>query len=390
MREYTNTKDILSQEVPSPCFVMDERLLRENLRLITGVREAAGVEIILAFKAFALWRTFGVFREYISQTTASSLAEARLALDKFGHKAHLYAPVYTDEEFDELAECSSHITFNSLEQFHKFYGRTKGRGISCGLRINPEVSVVETDLYNPATAGSRLGIIAELLPERLPEGVEGLHFHVLCESSSFDLEKVLVELSKKFDAQLRQVKWLNMGGGHLMTRQGYNTDHLVGVLKAFRQRYPHLQIILEPGAAFVWQTGVLKARVEDIVENRGVKTAMLNVSFACHMPDCLEMPYQPEIRGAKIVENREKPQSPTAYRMGGNSCLSGDFVGNWEFEQPLKVGDTIIFEDMIHYTTVKTTLFNGVTHPSIGWLRQDGSFELLRKFSVEDYFDRMC
>ena len=377
-----------SDRIPSLCFVIDERLLRQNLDTIAQVSRRAGVEIIMAFKAFAMWKVFPIIKEYVTHTTASSLAEARLSVDKFGNKAHLYAPAYTDGEFDELAECSTHITFNSLAQFEKYYGRTQGRDISCGLRINPEISVVETDLYNPAKAGSRLGIIAEQLPERLPDGVEGLHFHVLCENSSFDLEKVLVGLADKFDRQLRQVKWLNMGGGHLMTRKGYNINHLIEVISAFRQKYPHLHIILEPGAAFVWQTGVLKAQVEDIVENHGIRTAMLNVSFACHMPDCLEMPYQPSIYGAKMTQ--PDAQGNNVYRMGGNSCLSGDFVGSWVFPKPLVVGDIIIFEDMIHYTTVKTTMFNGVSHPSIGIVKENGEFVLLKQFTHQDYFDRMC
>ena len=377
-----------SDRIPSPCFVIDERLLRQNLDTIAQVSRRAGVEIIMAFKAFAMWKVFPIIKEYVTHTTASSLAEARLSVDKFGNKAHLYAPAYTDGEFDELVECSTHITFNSLAQFEKYYGRTQGRDISCGLRINPEISVVETDLYNPAKAGSRLGITAEQLPEKLPDGVEGLHFHVLCENSSFDLEKVLVGLADKFDRQLRQVKWLNMGGGHLMTRKGYNINHLIEVISAFRQKYPHLHIILEPGAAFVWQTGVLKAQVEDIVENHGIRTAMLNVSFVCHMPDCLEMPYQPSIYGAETTQ--PDALGNNVYRMGGNSCLSGDFVGSWVFPKPLVIGDIIIFEDMIHYTTVKTTMFNGVSHPSIGIVKENGEFVLLKQFTHQDYFDRMC
>lgn len=384
----THTTLFHSDRIPSPCFVIDERLLRQNLDTIAQVSRRAGVEIIMAFKAFAMWKVFHIIKEYVTHTTASSLAEARLSVDKFGNKAHLYAPAYTDGEFDELVECSTHITFNSLAQFEKYYGRTQGRDISCGLRINPEISVVETDLYNPAQAGSRLGITAEQLPERLPDGVEGLHFHVLCENSSFDLEKVLVGLADKFDRQLRQVKWLNMGGGHLMTRKGYNINHLIEVISAFRQKYPHLHIILEPGAAFVWQTGVLKAQVEDIVENHGIQTAMLNVSFACHMPDCLEMPYQPSIYGAETTQ--PDALGNNVYRMGGNSCLSGDFVGSWVFPKPLVIGDIIIFEDMIHYTTVKTTMFNGVSHPSIGIVKENGEFVLLKQFTHQDYFDRMC
>jgi carboxynorspermidine decarboxylase len=279
---------------------------------------------------------------------------------------------------------SSHITFNSLAQFEKFYSKTQFYNISCGLRINPEYSDVETDLYNPCSPGSRLGIIAENLGKALPEGVEGLHFHTLCESNSFDLEKTLLAVEKKFGHLFNQIKWLNMGGGHLMTRVGYNTDHLIQVLKAFKGKYPHLQLILEPGSAFAWRTGFLVSTVQDIVENKGIKTAMLDVSFSCHMPDCLEMPYKPAILGATDAV----PGKPT-YRMGGNSCLAGDFFGDWSFDKPLQVGDRIVFEDMIHYTMVKTTMFNGVTHPSIGIWTKNNEFKLVKEFGYEDYKGRM-
>lgn len=371
-------------KIPSPCYVLDENAFRRNLQLIKSVKERAGVEIILAFKAFAMWSVFPIVREYIEYSTASSLAEARLAYEEMKNKAHTYAPAYDDSEFDEIMRYSSHITFNSIAQLNKFYSKAKENGISCGIRINPEYSDVETDLYNPCAPGSRLGVVAELLGDKLPDGVEGLHFHTLCESNSFDLERTLVIVEKKFGHLFSQIKWLNMGGGHLMTRKDYNVEHLIQVLKAFRAKYPHLQIILEPGSAFAWQTGVLVSDVLDIVENKGIKTAMLNVSFSCHMPDCLEMPYKPAIEGATDVQ-KGKP----TYRMGGNSCLSGDFVGSWSFDNELKIGDKIVFEDMIHYTMVKTTMFNGVTHPSIGIWTKDDKFKLIRKFGYEDYKDRM-
>lgn len=371
-------------QLPSPCFVLDEEKFRKNLNLIRSVKEEAGVEIILAFKAFAMWSAFPIVREYIPCSTASSLAEARLAYEEMGSPAHTYAPAYSDKEFDEIVGYSSHITFNSLTQFEKFYSRTQFNNISCGLRINPEYSDVETDLYNPCSPGSRLGIIAENLGNDLPEGVEGLHFHTLCESNSFDLEKTLLVVEQKFGHLFDRIKWLNMGGGHLMTREGYNTDHLIQVLKAFKGKHPHLLLILEPGSAFAWRTGELVSTVLDIVDNKGIKTAMLDVSFSCHMPDCLEMPYKPAIIGA----TDPVPGKPT-YRMGGNSCLSGDFYGDWSFDKPLKVGDRIVFEDMIHYTMVKTTMFNGVTHPSIGIWTKDDEFKLVKKFGYEDYKGRM-
>jgi carboxynorspermidine decarboxylase len=371
-------------QIPSPCFVLDEVKFRNNLELIRSVKDQAGIEIILAFKAFAMWSAFPIVREYIPCSTASSLAEARLAFEEMGSPAHTYAPAYSDKEFDEIMQYSSHITFNSLAQFEKFYPRTQFYNISCGLRINPEYSDVETDLYNPCSPGSRLGIIAENMGDKLPEGVEGLHFHTLCESNSFDLERTLLVVEQKFGHLFNQIKWLNMGGGHLMTREGYNTDHLIQVLKAFKAKHPHLQLTLEPGSAFAWRTGDLVATVLDIVENKGVKTAMLDVSFSCHMPDCLEMPYKPAIVGAT-----DAVAGKPTYRMGGNSCLAGDFFGDWSFEQTLQVGDRIIFEDMIHYTMVKTTMFNGVTHPSIGIWTKENEFKLVREFGYEDYKSKL-
>lgn len=373
-------------KIPSPSYVIDEARLRNNLELIKRVKESAGVEIILAFKAFALWKVFPIIREYISFSTASSYSEARLAVEEFGNLAHTYSPAYSEEEFPEIIKCSSHITFNSLSQFERFYPQVKKfeeRKISCGLRINPEFSDVETDLYNPCAPGSRLGVVAELLGDKLPEGIEGLHFHTLCESTSFDLERTLVKVEERFGRCFSQIKWINFGGGHLMTREDYDVEHLISLLKQFRSRYPWLEVIMEPGSAFAWRTGELVSTVVDIVENKGIRTAILNVSFACHMPDCLEMPYKPDIIGA--VENGKY-----SYRMGGNSCLSGDFYGDWTFDKPLQVGDKIIFKDMIHYTTVKTTMFNGVSHPSLVLWTQNDEMKLLRKFGYEDYRDRMA
>lgn len=372
--------------IPSPCYVMEEKLLRNNLALIKRVKEEAGVNIILAFKAFALWKSFPIVREYIPYSTASSKFEAQLAFEEMGSPAHTYSPAYTEADFPAIMKYSSHITFNSLSQFDRFYPLVKadGRGISCGLRINPEFSDVETDLYNPCAPGSRMGIVRDLLGETLPEGVEGLHFHTLCESTSYDLERTLQEVDKKFGTLLSQVKWLNMGGGHLMTRKDYDTAHLVSVLRAFKTKYPNLEIIMEPGSAFAWQTGFLLTTVVDIVENKGIKTAIIDASFTCHMPDCLEMPYKPAIRNATdAVEGK-----PT-YRIGGNSCLSGDYMGDWSFDKPLEVGDKVIFEDMIHYTIVKTSMFNGIPHPSLALWSKEDELVLYRSFGYEDYKNRM-
>lgn len=377
---------------PSPCYVMEEKLLRRNLALIKHVADEAGVEIILAFKAFALWKTFPIFREYIQHTTASSLAEARLAFEEFGSKAHTYSPAYDQANFPTIVECSSHISFNSLTQFERFFPQTIGHEVSCGIRVNPEYSEIETEIYNPCAAGSRFGVLACNLPEKLPEGIEGFHCHCHCESSAESLEHTLVHLEGKFGHWFHQIKWLNLGGGHLMTRKDYNVLHLINILKGLCARYPWLKIILEPGSAFAWQTGPLISQVVDVVENRGIKTAILNVSFACHMPDCLEMPYHPVVRGAKTLETKEEIEacdSPFVYRLGGNSCLSGDFMSSWVFDHELQVGDYVVFEDMIHYTTVKTNMFNGVSHPSLALLKEDGEVDILREYSYEDYKSRM-
>lgn len=363
--------------------------MRRNLDLIRNVAESASVEIILAFKAFALWKTFPIFREYITHSTASSLYEARLAYEEFGSKAHTFSPAYTEEEFAEIASYSSHLSFNSLSQYERFHDfELNGNRPSFGIRINPEYSEIETELYNPCAPGSRFGVMAIQLPDVLPEDIDGFHCHCHCESSAESLRRTLIHIEEKFDKWLPKIKWLNLGGGHLMTRKGYNTQLLIDTLKELRQRYPNLEIILEPGSAFAWQTGPLVSKVVDVVENKGIRTAILNVSFTCHMPDCLEMPYHPEVRGAETVEDAN-PTDALIYRLGGNSCLSGDFMGYWRFDHALKAGDTIIFEDMIHYTTVKTNMFNGIGHPSIAMLRSNGDIEVLRSYKYEDYRDRM-
>lgn len=390
--------DRMYSGIPTPCYVMEEEKLRKNLSLIQSVARRANVEIILAFKAFALWKAFPIFREYIHHTTASSLYEAMLAYHEFGSKAHTYSPAYTEEDFPSILECSSHITFNSFSQLEKYFSLVREfnkshEPVSCGIRVNPEYSEVEVELYNPCAPGSRFGVRSVEMPDILPQGIEGFHCHCHCESSSYELERTLVHLEEKFSKWFPQLKWLNLGGGHLMTRSDYDVDHLVKLLNGLHERYPNLRIILEPGSAFAWQTGPLVANVVDVVSSSGIRTAVLNVSFTCHMPDCLEMPYQPKVRGAETLEpDAVKTASPEehVYRLGGNSCLSGDYMGSWKFDHELQVGEQIILEDMIHYTTVKTTMFNGISHPSIGILHTDGTFELYRKFTYEDYKNRMC
>ena len=378
-------------EIPTPFYIVYEDRLRRNLKLINRVKREADVNIIMAFKANALWRTFPIIKEYCTASTASSLNEMDLALDCLGNEVHSYCPAYTPLTIGRYLEGSTHITFNSLNQWERFkndvvkHNSTNGkRHVSPGVRVNPQCSVIETDIYNPALPGSRFGVTAEIIGDKLPDGIEGMHFHALCESTSFDLEKVLEAFEAQFGKYLSQVKWVNMGGGHLMTREGYDVEHLISLLKEFKSRYPWLDVILEPGSAFTWRTGDLITSVVDVVENQGVKTAIIDASFACHMPDCLEMPYQPQ-----ITESVEVNKSLPTYRLGGNSCLSGDFIGDWSFEKPLEIGDKLTLEDMNHYTTVKTNMFNGIQHPSIVLCRADGECEYLRQYTYEDYKSRM-
>lgn len=379
------------EEIPTPFYIVYEEKLRRNLELINRVKQEAGVNIIMAFKANALWKTFPIIKEYVTDSTASSLNEMHLGNEELGGNVHSYCPAYTPETINEYLNGSSHITFNSVNQFNRFkadldkHNATPGnKHVSPGLRVNPLCSVIETDIYNPALPGSRFGVTAEQLGDTLPEGIEGLHFHSLCESSSYDLQRVLEAFEQQFGKFLPQVKWVNMGGGHLMTREGYDVQHLIGLLHDFKSRYPWLNIIMEPGSAFTWRTGDLITSVVDVVDNQGVKTAIIDASFACHMPDCLEMPYKPA-----ITESVETDPSLPTYRLGGNSCLSGDYVGDWSFEKPLATGDRLTLEDMNHYTTVKTTMFNGIQHPSIVLCDKEGDCRYLRRFDYSDYKSRM-
>jgi len=365
-------------QYPSPCYIMFEEALEANLQLLDIVQQSAGISIICALKGFAFWRSFPMIGHYLKGATASSLNEAKLISEQMGKESHTYCPVYLSDEFEELLMYSSHLSFNSLSQWYRFKEQALAfpKKVSFGLRVNPEYSEVEVDLYNPARPGSRLGILAADMPEHLPEGIEGLHFHVLCENDSYTLERTLQHFEEKFSHLIKECKWVNMGGGHHITREDYDVPHLIDLLLKFKERYPNLEdVILEPGEAVGWQTGILTSTVEDIVENKGIKIAMLNVSFSCHLPDCLEMPYKPVVLGA--TEPTE--QSKFVYRLGGCSCLAGDFIGmgDFAFEEPLEIGDKIIFDDMIHYTMVKTTLFNGIKHPAIGLVGKDGEFVFL-------------
>ena len=381
---------MIFNQIKMPAYILEEEKLRRNLSLIKGVADEAGIEIILAFKAFALWKTFPIFREYINSTTASSLSEARLAYEEFGAPAHTFSPAYTDLEIEDIARMSSHLTFNSLSQYSRHHTKAleTNSNLKLGVRVNPEYSEIGTDIYNPCAPGTRFGVLASQLPERLPEDISGFHCHCHCESGADVFQRTLVHIEEKFSKWFDQLEWINFGGGHLMTRKDYDIRLLIDILKDFKKRYPNLKVILEPGSAFAWQTGPLVSHVVDVVENKGIKTAILDVSFTCHMPDCLEMPYWPTVRGAETIEG-EYGKGENIYRLGGNSCLSGDWMQSWKFDHALQIGETVIFEDMIHYTTVKTCTFNGITHPDICLLKKNGELQVLRHFDYQDYKNRM-
>ncbi len=372
-------------EIASPAYVLEESLLVKNLELLKRVQDEANISIICALKGFSFYHVFPLVKHYLAGATASSLHEARLAFEEMGKKCHAYTPAYLPAEFEEFMSYSSHMTFNSLNQVNQFAAKAIEKGISCGIRINPEYAEVETDMYNPCIAGSRLGIRRHDLGDCLPEGIEGLHSHTLCENDSYVLERTLQVIDEKFGDLLIQSKWLNLGGGHLITRADYDVNHLIQVLRSFKSKYPHLDIIMEPGSAVGWQTGFLKSTVLDIVHSAGIDVAILDVSFAAHMPDTLEMPYKPRIRYASMEAIANKP----TYRFGGMTCLAGDYYGDYSFDNALSIGDEIIFEDMIHYTMVKTTTFNGVNLPDIGMLDLAGNYQRFKHFGYESFKDRL-
>jgi carboxynorspermidine decarboxylase len=368
--------------LPSPCFVCEEELLEKNLQLLQKVQNEADVKILLALKGFSLFSTFDLCREYLQGCCASGLNEAILAKEEFKKEVHTYSPAFKPNEFEKITQISNHIVFNSFSQF-ELYKQKLQQHNSVGIRVNPEVSTVEVDLYNPCAPYSRLGTTINNFPKQLPSFIKGLHFHALCEQNVDALEAVLEKFEKNFSYYFNQLEWINLGGGHHITRKDYDVDALIALLKTFKSKYPHLQIYLEPGEAIGWQTGYLEATVLDIVHN-GMQIAILDTSAECHMPDTLAMPYRAEIRGASLPNEK-----PYTYRLGGNTCLAGDIIGDYSFDTPLQVGDKIILEDMIHYTMVKTTTFNGINLPSIAIKRKDGTIEIVREYGYESYKDRL-
>lgn len=371
--------------LPSPCYVVDEGLLIKNLEILHSVQQRTGCKILLAQKGFSMHSVYPLIGQYLKGVASSSLFEAKLGFEKMGKEVHVYAPAYIEEEFDELLRYSDHIVFNSFEQWSRFKDRVKSyspKKIECGIRVNPEYSEIETPIYNPCYQYSRLGVtLSNFKPEQL-DGIDGLHFHTMCEQNSDTLERTIKVVDDKFGAYIQRMKWLNMGGGHHITRPDYDIEALVRSIFYFKDKYG-VEIYLEPGEAIALHTGFLVSTVLDIVDN-GMKIAILDASAACHMPDVLEMPYRPNILDAGMPE-----EYPYTYRLGGNTCLAGDIIGDYSFKQPLKAGDRLVFCDMAHYTMVKNNMFNGVNLPSIALFREKEGIQIIRKFGYEDFETRL-
>ncbi|HEX3077858.1 MAG TPA: carboxynorspermidine decarboxylase [Lachnospiraceae bacterium] len=381
--EEIKTSKVVS-ELPTPCYIVDESLLRRNLEILKGVIDRTGCHILLAQKAFSMFSLYPIVNRYLSGTTASGLFEAKLGREEFGKEVHIYSPAYREEEFDEILDVSDHIVFNSFEQWIKYREKVKAvdKKISCGLRINPEYSEVEVDLYNPCFANSRFGVTVDRMDESLLEGIDGLHFHAMCEQGSDVLERVLEEVEKKFAPYLHGMKWINFGGGHHITKSDYDIDKLEKCIKRMQQTYG-LEVYLEPGEAVAIDTGFLVTTVLDFVKN-GMDIALLDTSAACHMPDVLEMPYRPSIVGAG-----QPDEFAYTYRLGSATCLAGDVIGDYSFKEPLKVGDRLVFCDMSHYTMVKNNTFNGINLPSIVTYSSEEGVRVVRRFGYEDFKGRL-
>jgi len=370
-------------DCPSPAYVLEEAKLRANLELLARVQKEAGCTIILALKGFAMWSVFPLVKQYLPGCTASSLYELRLSHDEFGGENHIYSAAFREDEFDEICSMAGHIVFNSVSQWQRFGPRAMAAGISCGMRVNPGIAEVETDLYNPCFSGSRLGVRPEHLKGADLSGIEGLHAHALCENLAASSVRLIDAFEANFADLIPKVKWVNFGGGHLMTHKDYDVELLISRIRAFREKWK-VQVYLEPGGAVAWRTGPLITSVLDIVPTDGLPVALLDISATAHMPDVLEQPYRPTITGAG-----QPTEKKYTYRLGGTSCLAGDVIGDYSFDTPLEPGSRLVFEDMIHYTMVKTTMFNGVRHPDIAILREFGKLDIVRRFTYEDFRNRL-
>ncbi|HHH19942.1 MAG TPA: carboxynorspermidine decarboxylase [Campylobacterales bacterium] len=371
--------------IQTPCWLLEEKRLEANLQRLAYVKEHADIKILLALKGYALWQSFDLVRQYLDGCCASGLHEAKLSDEKFAKELHTYSPAFKAEDIPEIARISHHLVFNSPKQFRRFapIAQEHNPTLSLGLRVNPEYSEAPVELYNPCGLYSRLGTTQTNFDETLLDALEGLHFHALCEQDASALAKVLEAFEARFGKYLTTMKWVNFGGGHHITRSDYDVEALIRLLQAFKAKYPHLTVYLEPGEAVGWQTGGLVTTVLDIVHN-GIDIAILDTSAEAHMPDTIIMPYRPDVRGAG-----EAGEKAYTYRLGGNTCLAGDIMGDYSFDQPLKIGDKVIFEDQMHYTMVKATTFNGVPLPSIAIQRKDGTIEVVKEFGYEEFRDRL-
>ncbi len=377
--------DIDVTKLPTPCYIVDERLLIKNLEILDSVQKRTGCKILLAQKGFSMHSVYPLIGKYLKGVTSSSLFEARLGFEKMGKEVHVYAPAYIEEEFDELLKYSDHIVFNSFHQWEEFKNKVKnypGKKIECGIRINPEYSEQDHAIYDPCANHSRLGVtLRNFKPDQL-EGIDGLHFHTLCEQNSDALERTAKVVDEKFGKFIKNMKWLNLGGGHHITRQDYDIETLIRTIKFFQDKYG-VEIYLEPGEAIALNTGYLVARVLDIVDNE-MNIAILDTSAACHMPDVIEMPYRPNIISAGKPEEKDY-----TYRLGGLTCLAGDIIGDYSFDKPLKAGDRLVFCDMAHYTMVKNNTFNGVNLPAIALYSEKDGIKLVKKFDYSDFETRL-
>ncbi len=371
--------------LPSPCYIVDERLLKKNLEILHSVQERTGCSILLALKGFSMYSVFPLIGKYLKGVTSSSLFEARLGYKRMGKEVHIYSPAYIDEDFDEILKICDHIVFNSFDQWGRFKDRVKrmdSKKIECGIRVNPEYSEIKTPIYNPCYQNSRLGVTLSNFREDELEGIDGLHFHTMCEQNSDTLERTIKVVDEKFGKYIKKMKWLNLGGGHHITRPDYDVETLISGIMFFKNKYG-VNVYLEPGEAIALNTGFLVSTVLDIVDN-GMKIAILDASAACHMPDVLEMPYRPN-----IIDAGEPGEFTYTYRLGGNTCLAGDVIGDYSFEKPLKPGDRLVFCDMVHYTMVKNNMFNGVNLPSIARYNEEEGIKVVKRFKYEDYESRL-
>ncbi len=377
-------EEAVLKALPTPCYVVDEARLLKNLQLLKRVQEASGAHILLAQKCFSMFKLYPLMGKYLAGTTASGIYEARLGHEEMGKENHVFAPAFKDSDMQELVQICDHIIFNSMAQFEKHKAVCKLAGVSVGLRVNPEKSTQEGEhaIYDPCAFGSRLGITLANFPEKLPAEIEGLHFHTLCEQNADDLVTTWKAFEEKFGKFFGQLKWINLGGGHHITRADYQLDVLIDLVKYIRETY-HVEVYLEPGEAVALNAGYLVTEVLDIVHN-GLDILILDASAACHMPDVLEMPYRPPLRGGFDADEKKY-----TYRLSSMTCLAGDVIGDYSFEKEIKVGDKLIFEDMAIYSMVKNNTFNGIPLPDIVLLHKDGQTELVRRFGYDDFKGRL-